>query len=196
MISPSPSLRSATRYRLTHRLGATTFFGEPTCATHSCRQSDPRLTASLGLGIRRFVQAVDFQQKLGSSAKCVLMELVRGARIRKRPGLTPWCLLVSSRLLSFVPNSLQVTRLLPSPLPCQGRPVTIRVAARRFRCLNRICSRRRTGRLTDLQRHLVLALGGGRMVTQSSRCCDRRPRSRWRFCGWHSSMRTGACPGG
>src|SRR5579872_5079831 len=27
----------------------------------------------------------------------------------------PWCLLVSSRLLSFVPSSLQVTRLLPSP---------------------------------------------------------------------------------
>ena len=123
----------------------------------------------------------------------------------------PWCLLVSSRLLSFVPSALQVTRLLPSPdqvvsevrprpstaqcpacglasrkihsvyrrvladLPWQGRPVSIRVAARRFRCPNRICSRqtfaerlsgvmelssRRTGRLSDLQRHLVLALGG------------------------------------
>ena len=60
-------------------------------------------------------------------------------------------------------------------LPWQGRPVTIRVAARRFRCLNRTCSRRtfaerlfgvmvqssrRTGRLRDLQRHLALALGG------------------------------------
>src|SRR5579872_7431704 len=123
----------------------------------------------------------------------------------------PWCLLVSSRLLSFVPSSLQVTRLLPSPdqviievrprpttaqcptcglashkihsvyrrvladLPWQGRPVSIRVAARRFRCPNRICSRqtfaerlsgvmelssRRTGRLSDLQTHLALALGG------------------------------------
>ena len=53
--------------------------------------------------------------------------------------------------------------------------MSIRVAARRFRCPNRICSRRtfaerltgvmelssrRTGRLSDLQRHLVLALGG------------------------------------
>ncbi len=62
-----------------------------------------------------------------------------------------------------------------SDLPWQGRPVTIRVAARRFRCPNRICSRqtfaerldgvmalssRRTGRLRDLQRHLALALGG------------------------------------
>ncbi len=60
-------------------------------------------------------------------------------------------------------------------LPWQGRPVTIRVAARRFRCPNRTCSRRtfaerlsgvmalssrRTGRLRDLQRHLALALGG------------------------------------
>lgn len=60
-------------------------------------------------------------------------------------------------------------------LPSQGRPVTLRVQVRRFRCLNPSCSRqtfaeplsgtakrqaRRTKRLGDLQRHLGLALGG------------------------------------
>lgn len=59
-------------------------------------------------------------------------------------------------------------------LPWQGRPVALRVQARRFRCLNPPCLRqtfserladvataaRRTERLGDLQRHLGLALGG------------------------------------
>jgi transposase len=60
-------------------------------------------------------------------------------------------------------------------LPWQGRPVTIHLAARRFRCANVACARktfserlgdvapvsaRRTERLADLQRHLALALGG------------------------------------
>jgi hypothetical protein len=60
-------------------------------------------------------------------------------------------------------------------LPWQGRSVTLRVRARRFRCLNPACARqtfverlpdtapaaaRRTSRLGDLQRHLGLALGG------------------------------------
>ena len=60
-------------------------------------------------------------------------------------------------------------------LPWQGRPATIRVAARRFRCLNSACTRqtfaerlgsvapvsaRRTTRLGDLQRHVAFALGG------------------------------------
>ena len=60
-------------------------------------------------------------------------------------------------------------------LPWQGRPVTIRVAARRFRCSNGACDRktfaerledvalvyaRRTERLGGLQQHLALALGG------------------------------------
>ena len=60
-------------------------------------------------------------------------------------------------------------------LPWQGRPVTLRVAARRFRCCNTDCERqtfaeplddvaavsaRQTGRLEGLQRHLALALGG------------------------------------
>jgi transposase len=60
-------------------------------------------------------------------------------------------------------------------LPWQGRPVTIRVAARRFRCLDAGCKlktfserlgevamplARRTRRLGDLQRHVALALGG------------------------------------
>lgn len=124
----------------------------------------------------------------------------------------PWCCLVSSPLLSFVPRALQVLRVQPTPdqvtieaglhrnsaavcpacgaaservhsgykrvlrdLPWQGRPVTIRVAARRLRCLNSTCERktfveplgdvaaasaRRTQRLGDLQRHVALALGG------------------------------------
>ena len=118
--------------------------------------------------------------------------------------------LVSS-LLSFIPQTLQVTRVLPAPdhvtieaelprgqvdcpacglsserlhsrywrvlrdLPWQGRPVTIRLAARRFRCLNAGCRlktfseclaevavplARRTKRLGDLQCHVALALGG------------------------------------
>lgn len=60
-------------------------------------------------------------------------------------------------------------------LPWQGRPVTIRLTARRFRCRNPACPRhtfverltdvmalsgRRTVRLRDLQRHLGLAVGG------------------------------------
>ncbi len=60
-------------------------------------------------------------------------------------------------------------------LPWQGRLATIRIAARRFRCLNMACARRtfaehlgavagrsarRTTRLGDLQRHVELALGG------------------------------------
>ncbi len=60
-------------------------------------------------------------------------------------------------------------------LPWQGRPSTIRIAARRFRCLNMACARRtfaehlgavagrsarRTTRLGDLQRQVALALGG------------------------------------
>ncbi len=60
-------------------------------------------------------------------------------------------------------------------LPWQGRSVTIRVTARRLRCLNSACNRktfaerlglvapvsaRRTARLGDLQRHVAFALGG------------------------------------
>lgn len=60
-------------------------------------------------------------------------------------------------------------------LPWQGQSVTLRVQARRFRCLNASCRRqtfaerlpeaaelaaRRTNRLADLQRHLGLAVGG------------------------------------
>jgi len=59
-------------------------------------------------------------------------------------------------------------------LPSHGQAVMIRLAARRFRCLNGACVRktfaerlddasvsaRRTNRLGDLQRHLGLALGG------------------------------------
>jgi transposase len=60
-------------------------------------------------------------------------------------------------------------------LPWQGRPVTLQLQARRFRCLNQACPRRtfterlpdvarpaarRTDRLGGLQRHIGLALGG------------------------------------
>ncbi len=119
--------------------------------------------------------------------------------------------LMSASLLSFIPNALQILRVLPSSdhvtieagprptsadcpscgsaswrihsgylrtlrdLPWQGRPVTIRVAARRFRCTNLGCARktfaerldnvalvsaRRSERLGGLQRYLKLALGG------------------------------------
>jgi transposase len=80
----------------------------------------------------------------------------------------PDCGLVTRRIHSVYGRVLH-------DLPWQGRPVTIRVAARRFRCPNRGCSRqtfterlpgvmalssRRTGRLGELQRHLAMALGG------------------------------------
>jgi transposase len=60
-------------------------------------------------------------------------------------------------------------------LPWQGRPVTLHLQARRFRCLNQACPRRtfterlpdvarpaarRTDRLGGLQRHIGLAVGG------------------------------------
>jgi transposase len=80
----------------------------------------------------------------------------------------PGCGLPSRRLHSHYPRVLH-------DLPWQGRPATIRIAARRFRCLNATCARktfaerlgavaplfaRRTTRLGDLQRHVALALGG------------------------------------
>jgi len=80
----------------------------------------------------------------------------------------PTCGIASRHIHSFYLRVL-------TDLPWQGRPVTIRVAARRFRCPNLACSRqtfaerltgvmapssRRTGRLRDLQRHLAMALGG------------------------------------
>jgi transposase len=66
-------------------------------------------------------------------------------------------------------------RRLLADLPWQGRPVTLQLQARRFRCLNQACPRRtfterlpdvalpaarRTDRLGELQRHIGLALGG------------------------------------
>jgi transposase len=80
----------------------------------------------------------------------------------------PSCGLRSQRIHSGYVRKLR-------DLPWQGRPVTIRVAARRFRCLNAACDRktfaerledvalvyaRRTERLGGLQQHLALALGG------------------------------------
>jgi transposase len=80
----------------------------------------------------------------------------------------PSCAQTSQRIHSHYQRQLR-------DLPSQGRPVTLRVQVRRFRCLNPACSRqtfaeplrgtarrqaRRTERLGDLQRHLGLALGG------------------------------------
>ncbi|MHB0663810.1 transposase family protein [Roseomonas mucosa] len=68
-------------------------------------------------------------------------------------------------------------------LPWQGRPVTLRLQARRFRCLDPTCTRqtfaerlpevaaagaRRTRRLGDLQRCVGMALGGRRAPDRAS----------------------------
>jgi transposase len=80
----------------------------------------------------------------------------------------PACGLPSRRLHSRYQRKLR-------DLPWQGRPATIWIDARRFRCLNTACARktfteplasvakisaRRTTRLGDLQRHVAFALGG------------------------------------
>ena len=80
----------------------------------------------------------------------------------------PSCRMASERIHS-------VYRRVLHDLPWQGRPVTICVKARRFRCSNQGCPRltfaeclteaaqcfgRKTRRLHDLHRHLGLALGG------------------------------------
>jgi len=80
----------------------------------------------------------------------------------------PECGILSQHVHSHYSRAL-------SDLPWQGRPVTLRVQARRFRCRNPSCPRqtfaecladaaprsaRRTRRLSGLQRHLGLALGG------------------------------------
>jgi transposase len=80
----------------------------------------------------------------------------------------PTCAQSSTRVHSQYQRTLR-------DLPSHGRPVTLHVQVRRFRCLNPACLRqtfaaplpdaagrraRRTERLGDLQRHLGLALGG------------------------------------
>jgi transposase len=80
----------------------------------------------------------------------------------------PSCKVPSPHIHSLSPRRLR-------DLPWQGRPVTIHVAARRFRCRNPVCARRtfaerldgvarvsarRTDRLFDLHRDLGFALGG------------------------------------
>ncbi len=87
---------------------------------------------------------------------------------RQEAAQCPTCAHLSQRVHSRYQRTLR-------DLPSQGRPVTLRVRVRRFRCLNPACSRqtfaeplpstaqrqaRRTERLGDLQRHLGLALGG------------------------------------
>ena len=90
------------------------------------------------------------------------------AGLARKPVCCPACGVLSRRLHSRYPRVLR-------DLPWQGRPATIRVTARRFRCLNSACARktfaehlgpvatasaRRTTRLADLQRHVAFALGG------------------------------------
>lgn len=87
---------------------------------------------------------------------------------RQESAACPDCAAPSWRVHSRYHRSL-------GDLPCQGHPVTLRVQARRFRCLNPACPRqtfaerlgdiaapaaRRTARLGELQRCLGLALGG------------------------------------
>jgi transposase len=82
--------------------------------------------------------------------------------------LCPGCSVPSTRVHSRYERVLD-------DLPWQGRPVSLRIRARRFRCANVACARqtfaerlegtapvaaRRTGRLGDLQQHLGVALGG------------------------------------
>ena len=90
------------------------------------------------------------------------------AGLARKPVNCPACGHLSRRLHSRYPRVLR-------DLPWQGHPGTIRVTARRFRCLNSACARktfaehlgsvatasaRRTTRLGDLQRHVAFALGG------------------------------------
>jgi transposase len=90
------------------------------------------------------------------------------ARLRSTTATCPDCGTVSQRVHSRYERTL-------GDLPWQGRSVTLRVQARRFRCLDPACPRqtfaerlasiaavaaRRTERLGGLQRHLGLALGG------------------------------------
>lgn len=97
-----------------------------------------------------------------------LKHVIVEAGLARSPVHCPTCGLPSRRLHSHYPRVLR-------DLPWQGRPATIRVTARRFRCLNPACARktfaerlgsvasvsaRRTARLGDLQRHVAFALGG------------------------------------
>ncbi len=90
------------------------------------------------------------------------------AELRSTWATCPGCGSRSHRLHSRYPRVLR-------DLPWQGRPATIRVLARRFRCLASTCARktfaeplgtvapvsaRRTTRLGELQRHVGLTLGG------------------------------------
>ncbi len=86
------------------------------------------------------------------------------ATARQKTAACPDCAALSCRVHSRYHRTL-------GDLPWQGRPVTLRVHVRRFRCLNSACLRRtfaerlgetarpaarRTSRLGDLQRHLVV----------------------------------------
>ena len=95
-------------------------------------------------------------------------EITIEAAVRRRAADCPNCGTQSRRVHSVYWRALR-------DLPWQGRPVTLRVVARRFRCGNAGCQRqtfaeplgdvavrsaRQTGRLEELQRHLALISGG------------------------------------
>lgn len=103
------------------------------------------------------------QQLLPASNRITIL-----ARPRRNSAACPDCAVPSRRVHSRYDRRL-------GDLPWQGRPVTLHIQARRFRCLNASCSRqtfaerlaevaplaaRRTERLGSLQRCLGLALGG------------------------------------
>ena len=103
------------------------------------------------------------QQLLPASNRITII-----ARPRRNSAACPDCAVLSRRVHSRYDRRL-------GDLPWQGRPVTLHIQARRFRCLNASCSRqtfaerlaevaplaaRRTERLGSLQRCLGLALGG------------------------------------
>jgi transposase len=90
------------------------------------------------------------------------------ARSRLPTSPCPSCYAPSARVHSRYERRL-------ADLPWQGRPVTIRIRARRFLCIEPTCPRRtfaerlpgiarrsarRCERLADVQRHVALALGG------------------------------------
>ena len=98
-----------------------------------------------------------------------IKDVIVEAGLARSPVHCPTCGLPSRRLHSHYPRVLR-------DLPWQGRPATIRVTARRFRCLNPACVRKdlrpkswvrlrqcrrveRPGSVT-LQRHVAFALGG------------------------------------
>lgn len=125
------------------------------------------------------------------------------ARPRPTVAECPCCRMTSQRIHS-------VYRRVFHDLPWQGRPVTIRIAVRRFRCVNRSCARqtfaesltevagrfgRKTARLRDLHHHLGLALGGEAGARLAARLAiPTSPDTLLRLVSAHSPPRAAATP--